>query len=167
MTSDFQGATVSNFMLGNEYHRQKEELAQLENDYNGCLEISRIIFEYQSSPLAQALPISSDTKSSPTDYTSDYEDQRLLRVADYLSAVGEAHTSTEGIAGAGNRNTPSANKSDIVLDSAVLNFLLGYQDEKIKIETELKYIARPNASRARNIPISPCGFQKRKITRTD
>jgi hypothetical protein len=41
LINDLQGATASYFILENEYHRQEEELAQLEYDYNERLEISQ------------------------------------------------------------------------------------------------------------------------------
>lgn len=36
-----------------------------------------------------------DTESSSADYTSEYEDQMLPPVAEYLSMVGEAHILAE------------------------------------------------------------------------
>ncbi|OQE95446.1 hypothetical protein PENNAL_c0002G03312 [Penicillium nalgiovense] len=74
LINDLQGATASYSILEKEYHRQEEQLAQLEYDYNGRLEISQTISKYQSDSLAQARSINSDTESSSADYTSDYED---------------------------------------------------------------------------------------------
>ncbi|KAJ5486710.1 hypothetical protein N7530_001010 [Penicillium desertorum] len=135
LINDLQGATASYFILENEYHRQEEELAQLEYDYNERLEISQTTFEYQSGSVAHVQPINSDTKSSSADYASEYEEQMLPQVADYLM-VGEARVLAERLSGLKTEYLLHE-RVDIPFDSAALNSLLLYQDEKTKIETEL------------------------------
>ncbi|KAF7515146.1 hypothetical protein PCG10_003898, partial [Penicillium crustosum] len=93
--NDLQVATASYFILENEYHRQEDELAQLEYDYNSRLERLQTILMYQSGLLAQLEPITSDTEYSSADYSSDYGEETLPQVGDYFSMVGEARRLTE------------------------------------------------------------------------
>ncbi|KAJ5616625.1 hypothetical protein N7537_001739 [Penicillium hordei] len=141
--NDLQVATSSYFILENEYHRQEDELAQLEYDYDGRLERLQTIFKYQSGLLAQLEPITSDTESSSADYSSDYGEETLPQVADYFSMVGEAHILMERLSELETEYLVLVDQRElrervgISLDSAALSFLLRYQDEKTKIETEL------------------------------
>lgn len=147
--NDLQAATASYFIFENEYHRQEEELAQLEYDYNIRLERLQTIFKYQGGSLAHLQQIDSDTESSSADYTSDYGDEILPQAADYLSMVGEARILTERLSELETEYLVLVDQRElrervgIPLDSAALNFLLRYQDERTKIETELE-LARHN-----------------------
>ncbi|CAI7571002.1 unnamed protein product [Penicillium glandicola] len=147
--NDLEVATASYLVLEDEYDRQEEELAQLESDYNERLEGLQTIFKNQASSLAHLQPIISDTESSSAYYTSDYEDQMLPHVADYLSMVGEVRVLVERLSELETEYLVLVDQRElrervgIPLDSAALNFLVRYQDEKTRIETELK-IARHN-----------------------
>ncbi|CAI7573139.1 unnamed protein product [Penicillium palitans] len=147
--NELQVATASYFILENEYHRQEDELAQLEYDYNSRLETLRTILKYQSGLLAQLEPITSDTESSSADYSSDYGEETLPQVGDYFSMVVEARRLTERLSELETEYLVLVDQRElrervgIPLDSAALNFLLRYQDEKTKIETELE-LARHN-----------------------
>ncbi|KAJ5835430.1 hypothetical protein N7447_001456 [Penicillium robsamsonii] len=141
--NDLQVATASYFILENEYHRQEEELAQLEHDYNRRLDTLQTIFKDQGGSLAHFQPIKSDTESSSADYTSEYEDQNLPQVDDYLAMVGEARILAERLSELKTEYLVLVDQRElrervgIPLDSVALNFLLRYQDEKTKLETEL------------------------------
>ncbi|KAJ5209415.1 hypothetical protein N7449_003794 [Penicillium cf. viridicatum] len=141
--NDLQVATASYFILENEYHRQEDELAQLEYDYNERLERLQTTFKYQSGVLAQLEPITSDTESSSADYSSDYGEETLPQVDDYFSMVGKARMLMERLSELETEYLVLVDQRElrervgIPLDSAALNFLLRYQDEKTKIETEL------------------------------
>jgi hypothetical protein len=141
-----QAATASYFILENEYHRQEDELSQQEYYYTTCLEKLQTIFKKQSASLTQAHGhgINSDTDSSSADYTSDNGDQIPHAVAEYLSVVGEARMLTEHLSELEAEYSILVNQSGlrertgIPLDSGSVNFLLRYQAEKTKIESELE-----------------------------
>ncbi|KAJ5513685.1 hypothetical protein N7463_003237 [Penicillium fimorum] len=141
---DLQVATTSYFILENEYHRQEEELAQLEYHYNRRLDTLQTIFNDQGGSLIHFQPIKSDTESSSADYTSEYGDQILPQVADYLAMVGEARILAERLSELETEYLVLVDQRElrervgIPLDSLALNFLLRYQDEKNKLETELE-----------------------------
>ncbi|KAJ5978364.1 hypothetical protein N7501_001706 [Penicillium viridicatum] len=142
--NNLQVATASYFILENEYHRQEDELAQLEYHYNSSLERLQAIFKYQSGLLAQFEPITSDTESSSAEYSSNYGKETLPQAADYFSMVDEARILTERLSELETEYLVLVDQREvrervgIPLDSAALNFLLRYQDQKTKIETELE-----------------------------
>ncbi|KXG48437.1 uncharacterized protein PGRI_023070 [Penicillium griseofulvum] len=142
--NDLQAVTSSYFILENEYQRQEEILAQLEYDYDRRLESLHTIFKNQGGSLAHLQPVNSDPESSSADYTSDYGDQVVPQVADYLSMIGEARILAERLSQLETEYLVLVDQRElrervgIPLDSAALNFLLRYEDEKNKIETELK-----------------------------
>ncbi|KAJ5399510.1 hypothetical protein N7465_009999 [Penicillium sp. CMV-2018d] len=142
--NNLQIATASYFILENEYHRQEDELAQLEYHYNSRLERLQAIFKYQSGLLAQLEPITSDTESSSAEYSSYYGKETLPQAADYFSMVDEARILTERLSELDTEYLVLVDQRElrervgIPLDSAALNFLLRYQDERTKIETELE-----------------------------
>ncbi|KAJ5164008.1 uncharacterized protein N7500_005838 [Penicillium coprophilum] len=147
--NNLQVVTAAYFILENEYHRQEEELSQLESDYNKHLKTLQIIFKNQGSSLAHFQPIHSDSESSSTNYASEYDDHILPPVADYPSVVDKARILTERLSELETEYLVLVDQRElrervgIPLDSAALNFLLRYQDEKNKLETELK-VARRN-----------------------
>ena len=135
--------TASYFILENEYHRQEDELAQQEYDYNKCLEKLQTVFKNQSASLTQLHDLGSDTDSSSADYTSDHGDQISPAVAEYLSMIGEARILVERLSELETEYLILVNQRElrdrvgIPLDSGSINFLLRYQEEKTKIESEL------------------------------
>ncbi|KOS43907.1 hypothetical protein ACN38_g5194 [Penicillium nordicum] len=141
--NDLQVATASYFVLENEYHRQEDELAQLEYHYNGHLERLQTIFKYQRGLLAQLEPITSDTESSSAEFSSDDGEETLPQAADYFSMVDEARILMERLSELETEYLFLVDQRElrervgIPLDRAALNFLLSYQDERTKIETEL------------------------------
>ncbi|KGO54869.1 hypothetical protein PEX1_063160 [Penicillium expansum] len=147
--NDLQVATASCFIFENDYYRQEDELAQVEYDYNRRLETLQAILKYEGHLLAQIEPIISDTESSSSDYTSEYGDQMVPQVADYLSMVGEVRILTERLSELETYYQVLVDQRElrervgIPLDSGALNFLLRYPDKKSKIETELE-LARHN-----------------------
>ncbi|KAJ5384067.1 hypothetical protein N7517_001978 [Penicillium concentricum] len=144
--NNLQIATASYFILENEYHRQEKELAQLEHDYNRRLDTLQTIFKNQGGSLAHFQPIKSDTESSSADYASEYGDQTLPQVADYLSMVGEARILAERLSELEKEYLVLVDQRElrervgIPLDSTALNFLFRYPNEKNKLETELEQI---------------------------
>ncbi|KAJ5189089.1 hypothetical protein N7491_005412 [Penicillium cf. griseofulvum] len=158
--SDLQVVTSSYFIFENEYQRQEEELAQLEYDYDRRLESLHTIFKNQGGSLAHLQPVNSDPKSSSADYTSDYGDQVLPQVADYLSMIGEARILAERLAQLETEYLVLVDQRElrervgIPLDSAALNFLLRYQNEKNKIETELEITRRNVESHPEHLNLS-------------
>ncbi|KAJ5960870.1 uncharacterized protein N7479_008020 [Penicillium vulpinum] len=147
--NDLQAATASYFIFENEYHRQEEELVELEYDYNRHLESLQTIFKQQSDLFSRSQSINSYYESSSGDYSSDYEDQISPQVADYLSMVGETRILADRLSELETNYLTLVDQRElrervgIPLDSAALDFLIRYQDEKTKIETELQ-IARHN-----------------------
>ncbi|KGO39214.1 hypothetical protein PEXP_044840 [Penicillium expansum] len=147
--NDLQVATASCFIFENDYYRQEDELAQVEYDYNRRLETLQAILKYEGHLLAQIEPIISNTESSSSDYTSEYGDQMVPQVADYLSMVGEVRILTERLSELETYYQVLVDQRElrervgIPLDSGALNFLLRYPDKKSKIETELE-LARHN-----------------------
>ncbi|OQE46176.1 hypothetical protein PENCOP_c001G06392 [Penicillium coprophilum] len=147
--NDLQVVTAAYFILENEYHRQEEELSQLEYDYNKHLKILQTIFKNQGSSLAHFQPIRSDFESSSTDYASEYDDQIVPSVADYPSVAGKTRMIAERLLELETEYLVLVDQRElrervgIPLDSAALNFLIRYQDEKNKLETELE-LARRN-----------------------
>jgi hypothetical protein len=147
--NDLQALTSSYFIFENEYQRQEEEFAQLEYDYDRRLESLHTILKNQGGSLAHLQPVNSGPESSSADYTSDYGDQVLPQVADYLSMIGEARILAERLSQLETEYLVLVDQRElrervgIPLDSAALNFLLRYEDEKNKIETELE-ITRHN-----------------------
>ncbi|KUM60928.1 hypothetical protein ACN42_g6191 [Penicillium freii] len=142
--NNLQVATASYFILENEYHRQEDELVQMEYHYNSHLERLQAIFKYQSGLLEQLEPITSDLESSSTEYSSVYGKETLPQAADYFSMVDEARILMERLSELETEYLGLVDQRElrervgIPLDSAALNFLLRYQDQKTKIETELE-----------------------------
>ncbi|KAJ6188161.1 hypothetical protein N7519_003069, partial [Penicillium mononematosum] len=162
LINDLRSATASYFILenGRGTSAARVRLQRTPRNIANHHQISKRL-------LAQARPINLDTESSSADYASDYEDQRLPQVADYLSMVGEARILAERLSELKTEylvlidQHELRERVDIPLASAALNSLLLYQDEKTKIETELK-LARHTSSRTRDMQIAPPHFMPEK-----
>ncbi|KAJ5773826.1 hypothetical protein N7457_008722 [Penicillium paradoxum] len=142
--NELQDATASYFILENEYHRQENELAELEYDYNKRLERLQAILENQGHSLANRDAMESDTASSSADYTSDYGDEPSPQMAEYLSMVGEARILVERLSEMEteylilSEQREQHAKLGIPQDNYSINFILRYTGEKAKIESELE-----------------------------
>jgi hypothetical protein len=140
-----QAATTSYFILENEYHRQEDELAQQEYDYNRRLEELQTVFKNHAA-LTQVHDqgLDYDAGSFSADYNSVHGDQTSPAVAEYLSMVDEARILMEQLSELETEYLMLINQRElrdrvgIPLDNGSINFLLRYQEEKTKIESELE-----------------------------
>ncbi|OQE29206.1 hypothetical protein PENFLA_c004G05893 [Penicillium flavigenum] len=127
-----------NLITTENVHEDLAAINHLINDLRGAT-VSYFILENVSKRLlAQARPINLDTESSSADYTSDYEDQMLPQVANYLSMVGEARILAERLSELKTEylvlidQHELRERVDFPLGSAALNSLLLYQDERLR-----------------------------------